>query len=105
MKPAAFEELLLSVRQMGAIRRGTLKPARVTVVLKDGRSSTHACESHRGDFNRPFEDSELRAKFRELAGLVLTPEGVAKVEQMVDHAERWTSVRELPQLLRRFGRL
>jgi putative transcriptional regulator len=30
VKPAAFEELLASVRQMGAIRRGTLKPARVT---------------------------------------------------------------------------
>lgn len=30
MKAAAFNELLESVRQMGAIRRGTLKPGRVT---------------------------------------------------------------------------
>jgi putative transcriptional regulator len=30
MKAAAFEELMTSVRQAGAIRRGTLKPARVT---------------------------------------------------------------------------
>lgn len=81
-----------------------LKPARVTVSLKNGRSATHACESHRGDFNRPFEESELREKFRELAGLALTPEGVAKVEAMVDHAESWVSVRELPESLRRFGR-
>ncbi len=29
MKAAAFDELLESVRQMGAIRRGTLKPGRV----------------------------------------------------------------------------
>jgi 2-methylcitrate dehydratase PrpD len=81
-----------------------LKPACVTVLLKDGRSATHTCESHRGDFNRPFEESELRAKFRELAGVALTPEGVAQVEQMVDHAESWPSVRKLPQLLRRCGR-
>ena len=30
MKHAAFEELLTSVRQAGRIRRGTLKPSRVT---------------------------------------------------------------------------
>ncbi len=30
MKAAAFNELLESVRQMGGIRRGTLKPGRVT---------------------------------------------------------------------------
>jgi putative transcriptional regulator len=30
VKAAAFNELLESVRQMGAIRRGTLKPGRVT---------------------------------------------------------------------------
>ena len=54
-----------------------LRPARVTVTLKDGRSATHACDSHRGDFQQPFAESELRAKFRELAGVVLTPEGVS----------------------------
>ncbi len=30
MKDAAFQELLTSVRQAGRIRRGTLKPSRVT---------------------------------------------------------------------------
>jgi putative transcriptional regulator len=30
MKPAAFDELLVSVRQAGRIRRGALKPSRVT---------------------------------------------------------------------------
>jgi len=44
-----------------------LRPARVTVTLKDGRRATHACESHRGDFNQPFEPEEIRRKFRELA--------------------------------------
>ena len=81
-----------------------LRPARVTVTLKDGRQETHACESHRGDFNRPFEESELREKFHELAGEVLTKEGVTLTEQMVDRCDQWTSVRELTALLRRHGR-
>jgi 2-methylcitrate dehydratase PrpD len=59
------------------------RPARVTVVLKDGRSATHAVESHRGDFNQPFERSEVLAKFRELAGHVLTAEGVQQAESML----------------------
>jgi 2-methylcitrate dehydratase PrpD len=81
-----------------------LRPARVTLTLKDGRTATHECASHRGDFNRPFEESELRGKFRELAGLVLTPEGVKEVEQAVDRCEQWQSVRELTDLMRRHGK-
>lgn len=81
-----------------------LRPARVTVKLKDGRESTHACESHRGDFNRPFEESEMRDKFRELAGLVLTPEGVEHVEALVERSAEWASVRELTDALRRYAR-
>src|SRR5437764_1792214 len=52
-----------------------LRPARVTVTLSDGRSATHSCESHRGDFSAPFAEAELRGKFRELAGTVLTADG------------------------------
>jgi 2-methylcitrate dehydratase PrpD len=82
-----------------------LKPARVTVTLKDGRQSTHACESARGDFQRPYQESEIRDKFRELAALVLTLDGVTDIEQAVNHCEQWTSVRELTDQLRRYGRL
>ncbi len=77
-----------------------LKPARVTVTLTDGRNSTRYCESARGDFQRPYEESELRQKFRELAGLLLTAEGAAKVEQLVDDCERWQSLDQLTRLLR-----
>ncbi len=76
-----------------------LRPARVTVTLKDGRSATHACESHKGDFNRPYAESVLRGKFRLLAGHVLTPEGVAQVEQAVDRCEEWSSVADFTALL------
>ena len=81
-----------------------LRPARVTVTLKDGRQSTRECESHRGDFHRPFAESEVRGKFRELAGVVLTSAGVAAVEQAVDRCEQWTGVAELVTALRRHGR-
>src|SRR5262249_21269851 len=82
-----------------------LRPARVTLTLKDGRQSTRARDSHRGDFNAPFEESELRKKFRELAEHVLTPEGVSAVERAVDRCEQWSSVHELPGHLRRCGRV
>ena len=81
-----------------------LKPARVTVTLKDGRQSTHTCESARGDFQRPYQESEIREKFCELAALVLTPDGVTGIEQAVNHCDQWTSVRELTDQLRRYSR-
>jgi 2-methylcitrate dehydratase PrpD len=81
-----------------------LRPARVTVVLTDGRSATYACDSHRGDFQLPFAEADLRAKFRELAGAALTPEGAALVEQAVDRCDQWDSVGVLTALCRRHGR-
>jgi len=81
-----------------------LRPARVTVTLTDGRHASHACQSHRGDCEQPFAEAELRDKFRELAGVVLTPEGATRVERAIDGAERWQDADELIQLLRRHGR-
>jgi 2-methylcitrate dehydratase PrpD len=81
-----------------------LRPARVQVTLTDGRRATHAGESHRGDFHQPFAEEELRAKFRELAGVVLTSEGTEGVEAAVERCGEWQSVGELPLLLRRHGR-
>ena len=51
-----------------------------------------------------FRRSEIRAKFRELAGTVLTAEGAAAVEAAIDRCEDWSSVAELPALLRREGK-
>jgi len=81
------------------------RPARVVVTLTDGRSATHACDSHRGDFYQPFAEAELRYKFRELAGTLLTREGVELVEEAVDHCESWDNVDALTTLCRRHGRL
>jgi 2-methylcitrate dehydratase PrpD len=85
--------------QMSAVAP-RLRPARVTLTLKDGRTVTHEGESHRGDFTQPFEESELRDKFRELAGHVLEKDKVARVEEALTRAEQWQSVRELAQALR-----
>ena len=48
--------------------------------------------------------SEIREKFRSLAGLVLTKEGVAAVEDAIDRSEQWTSVDPLTAAVRRHGR-
>src|SRR5215467_1987982 len=81
-----------------------LRPARVRVSLTDDRQATHECESHRGDFRQPFAEEELRVKFRQLAGVVLTPEGVERAEAAVDRCEEWPSLGELTELMRRHGR-
>ncbi len=77
-----------------------LKPARVTVTLTDGRQATHTCESPRGDFQHPYQETDIRAKFRELAGVVLHAAGVPSVEQVVDRCAQWASVNELTEVLR-----
>ena len=69
-----------------------LKPARVTITFTDGRQATRLRESARGDFNDPYGEGEVRNKFRELAGMVLSPAGVARVEALVDRLE------DLPRL-------
>ena len=81
-----------------------LRPARVTVTLKGGRSDTQSVDSHRGDFHQPFAESEVRAKFHELAGEVLTGAGVIAVEKAIDRFEEWSSMAELLEVLRRHGR-
>jgi 2-methylcitrate dehydratase PrpD len=81
-----------------------LKPARVTVTLKDGQRVTRACDSPRGDCLNPYDEPEIRLKFRQLAGLALTPKGLGEVERAVERFEHWTSATELTDLLRRHGR-
>jgi len=46
----------------------------------------------------------LRAKFRELAGTVLTSEGAVQVEAAIDRSEAWPSLTALTDLCRLYGR-
>jgi 2-methylcitrate dehydratase PrpD len=90
---AAFRPRV-TVREDPLLNAGVprLKPARVTVTFTDGRQVTRLRESARGDFQDPYREDEVRAKFRELAGVVLSPDGVARVEEHVDRLD------ELPRL-------
>jgi 2-methylcitrate dehydratase PrpD len=77
-----------------------LKPARVTVTFTDGRRVTRVRESARGDYQDPYGEAEIRSKFRELAGLVLSPAGVARVESLVDRLDDLPRLRDLVDPLR-----
>ena len=77
-----------------------LKPARVTVTFTDGRQVTRLRESARGDYQDPYEEGELRSKFRELAGLVLSPAGVTQVEKLVDRLDALPRLGDLVDVLR-----
>src|SRR5262245_19757662 len=77
-----------------------LKPARVTVTFTDGREMTRLRESARGDYQDPYREDELRAKFRELDGVVLSTAGVARVESLVDRLDEVPRLADLVHALR-----
>lgn len=77
------------------------KPGRATVTLRNGRAATHQVNSARGDFQQPYGEAEVRAKFRTLAACVLPPPGIEAVEAMVERIEEWPSVAHLIDELRR----
>ncbi len=81
-----------------------LKPARVTLKLKDGRQTTHTCDSPRGDCLNPYTEAEIGAKFRELAGPAVAPAGCAEIERAIGRCDQWENVGELADLLRRHSR-
>ena len=58
----------------------------------------------RRDQEQPDPEPEVRAKFHELAGTVLTREGAGAVERAIGCAENWVSVSDLTTLLRRYVR-
>ena len=80
-----------------------LKPARVTVIFTDGRRVTRLRESARGDFQDPYGEGEIRAKFRELAGVVLDAAAVTRVEAMVDRLDDLPRLRDFVAALSRDG--
>jgi 2-methylcitrate dehydratase PrpD len=77
-----------------------LKPARVTVTFSDGRQETRLRESARGDYQDPYGEGEIRSKFRELAALVLSPAGVARMEALVDRLDDLPRLGDLVEPLR-----
>jgi hypothetical protein len=72
----------------------------VTVTLTDGRQVTRLRESARGDYQDPYSAGEVRAKFRELACVVLSPSGAARVEEIVDRLDDVPRLTDLVDALR-----
>ncbi len=81
-------------------RLPAFKPARVTLVLKDGRREVRSVLDDRRA-GQVLDEAPVREKFRELAGLLLTDAGVTAVEQAVDQCEQWPSMAPLMDALRR----
>ena len=98
---AAFRQRV-TVREDPALSASVprLKPARVTVTFTGGRQVTRTRESARGDYQDPYREDEIRAKFRELAGVVLSAEGVARTEQIVDRLDDLPRLGSLVETLR-----
>jgi 2-methylcitrate dehydratase PrpD len=110
----AFTEEVVRDPAIAAIRRNVfvredpalnahvprLKPARVTVTLADGRQITRQRESARGDFQEPYREDEVRTKFRELSGVVLSPRAVTRVEELVGRLDTLAHLSDLVAALR-----
>ena len=78
-----------------------IRPARVTLTLKDGRSATAARENSVRDTLKADPEPQVRAKFRELAAAHLTPAGLDAIETAVDRCEKWQTMAELIEPLRK----
>jgi 2-methylcitrate dehydratase PrpD len=79
----------------------TIRPARVILTLKDGRSATAAREASVRDTVRADPEPQVRTKFHELAAAHLTPAGIEAIEAAVDRCEDWKTMGELIEPLRR----
>ena len=93
------EDPAMTARSTPAIR-----PARVTLTLKDGRSATAAREASVRDTLKADPEPPVRAKFRELAAPHLTQAGMDAIEAAVDRCEEWQTMGELIEPLRLHAR-
>jgi 2-methylcitrate dehydratase PrpD len=72
----------------------------ITLVTKDGQRHRTIVEFPSGSPANPLPDEQLIAKFRDLAGLVLSAPRIAKIEDMVLNLDRIGDARDLPCLLK-----
>jgi 2-methylcitrate dehydratase PrpD len=103
---AALRPLVRIAEDPAMTARSTpsIRPARVTLTLKDGRSATAAREASVRDTVKPDWEPQVRAKFRELAAPHLTPAGMDAIEAAVDRCEEWQTMGALIEPLRLHAR-
>jgi len=72
----------------------------ITLITKDGRRHRMIVEFPTGSPANPLPDEQLIAKFRDLAGQVLSRSQIAKIENAVLNLDEAADTRDLPDLLR-----
>lgn len=73
--------------ELNALGPDEMRAVRVTVFARSGERFVETVRYRSGHHRNPISDQELRAKFRDLAGRVLTREGVATIERVVTGLE------------------
>lgn len=74
--------------ELDAMGKDEMRAVRATVTMKDGAVYKHEQIYRPGHFKNPISDSALQAKFRDLAGRVITGEAVERIENIVGNLDR-----------------
>lgn len=76
---------------LDALGKHEMRAVRVTVTTRGGDKFVEGVTYRGGHWKNPIPDEELKAKFRNLAGRVLSSEAVAAVQQIVETLETQTN--------------
>ena len=74
--------------ELDAMGKDEMRAVRVTLTMRDGRVFKHEQIYRPGHFKNPIPDAQLRAKFRDLAGRVITAGAVERIENIVGDLDR-----------------
>ncbi|RMF93464.1 MAG: MmgE/PrpD family protein [Nitrospinota bacterium] len=75
-------------------------PVTVTIKLRDGRKYSQQVDLPKGHPQNPLSESELQAKFRECASLVLSSKKIDRVLEQLEQLETLPTLTPLLELLR-----
>jgi aconitate decarboxylase len=74
--------------ELDALGPDEMRAVRVAVTMKDGKQHQHSLLYRPGHFKNPIPDAALRAKFRDLAGRVITESAVERIENIVGNLDQ-----------------
>jgi 2-methylcitrate dehydratase PrpD len=77
-----------------------VRPARVEVILADGRKIEEVVDRPAGGFDNPFPEEQLADKFRRLAGMATAESKLTQLTQTIDRLPELKDLSELSFLLR-----
>ncbi len=69
--------------ELDALGKDEMRAVRVTVTMKNGEQYKHSLLYRPGHCMNPIPDDALRAKFRDLAGRVITESACSRIETLV----------------------